>query len=48
MTDPYNLARFIIAQEPVYESVCRELANGRKTSHWIWFVFPQLKGLGSI
>ena len=46
MPDPFNLNRFITAQEPVYDNVCRELAKGRKTSHWIWYVFPQLKGLG--
>jgi uncharacterized protein (DUF1810 family) len=47
MPTPFNLNRFITAQEPVYATVCRELANGCKTSHWIWYVFPQLKGLGS-
>lgn len=41
-----GLERFVEAQDPVYASVCAELAAGRKTSHWIWFVFPQLKGLG--
>jgi uncharacterized protein (DUF1810 family) len=46
VNDQYNLNRFITAQEPVYENVCRELAAGRKSSHWIWYVFPQLKGLG--
>jgi uncharacterized protein (DUF1810 family) len=44
--DPYNLQRFVTAQEPVFEQVCSELRNGRKTSHWMWFVFPQIKGLG--
>lgn len=38
--------RFVAAQEPVYPSVCEELASGRKASHWMWFVFPQLKALG--
>jgi uncharacterized protein (DUF1810 family) len=46
MTDPHNLQRFVLAQDPVYQQVCFELAAGRKTSHWMWFVFPQLKGLG--
>lgn len=40
------LERFVAAQEPVYSSVCEELAAGRKASHWMWFVFPQLKALG--
>lgn len=41
-----GLQRFIQAQERVYESVRQELARGKKTSHWMWFVFPQLKELG--
>lgn len=41
-----ELHRFIAAQDPVYGQVCAELAAGRKTSHWMWFVFPQLRGLG--
>jgi uncharacterized protein (DUF1810 family) len=44
--DPYNLQRFVDAQEPVYERVLRELRSGRKTSHWMWFIFPQIAGLG--
>lgn len=44
--DPYNLQRFVDAQEPVYEQVRRELANGRKLTHWMWFIFPQISGLG--
>jgi uncharacterized protein (DUF1810 family) len=44
--DPYNLQRFIDAQAPVYEQVLRELRAGRKTSHWMWFIFPQIAGLG--
>jgi uncharacterized protein (DUF1810 family) len=44
--DPFDLARFVAAQDPVIDQVRRELAAGRKTSHWMWFVFPQLKGLG--
>ena len=46
MTDPHNLQRFIDAQEPVYRQVVAELAAGEKRSHWMWFVFPQLDGLG--
>jgi uncharacterized protein (DUF1810 family) len=46
MDDPFDLQRFVDAQAPVYRQVCAELAAGRKTSHWMWFVFPQLKGLG--
>lgn len=45
--DPYSLERFVIAQNPVFEQVLAELRTGRKQSHWIWFIFPQLKGLGS-
>jgi uncharacterized protein (DUF1810 family) len=44
--DPYNLQRFITAQLDDYEDVCAELQAGRKTSHWMWFIFPQMKGLG--
>ena len=46
MNDPFDLQRFVIAQNPVYEEVCAELRNGRKRGHWMWFVFPQLRGLG--
>ena len=46
MGDPHNLRRFVDAQEPVYAQVCSELRNGKKRSHWMWFVFPQIKGLG--
>jgi len=46
MDDPFHLERFVDAQEPVYERVRAELANGRKRTHWMWFVFPQLRGLG--
>jgi uncharacterized protein (DUF1810 family) len=45
-TDPFNLQRFVDAQAFVYEQVCAELRAGRKTSHWIWFIFPQIAGLG--
>lgn len=44
--DPHGLNRFLAAQDPVYADVLAELAAGRKTSHWMWFVFPQLRGLG--
>ncbi len=44
--DPHNLQRFVDAQEPVYKKVCAELRRGRKKSHWMWFIFPQLRGLG--
>jgi uncharacterized protein (DUF1810 family) len=47
MVDPYNLQRFVAAQQDVYEQVCSELRRGRKTSHWMWFIFPQIRGLGS-
>ena len=46
MTDPFNLERFIKAQAPVYSHVRSELSNGKKTGHWMWFVFPQIAGLG--
>jgi uncharacterized protein (DUF1810 family) len=46
VNDPYDLQRFVDAQNPVYEQVCSELRGGRKETHWMWFVFPQLKGLG--
>lgn len=39
--------RFLEAQEPVFKQVLAELSQGRKTSHWMWFIFPQLRGLGS-
>jgi uncharacterized protein (DUF1810 family) len=46
-SDPFDLKRFVDAQAPVYRSVVDELSGGRKRSHWMWFVFPQLGGLGS-
>ncbi|MDB5732857.1 MAG: hypothetical protein JWQ03_2752 [Variovorax sp.] len=46
MDDPYDLQRFVEAQAPVYGQVRAELAAGAKTSHWMWFVFPQLGALG--
>ncbi len=42
----YDLERFLAAQEHVYEGLARELRAGRKTSHWMWFIFPQIAGLG--
>jgi uncharacterized protein (DUF1810 family) len=45
--DLYNLQRFIDAQHPIYGQVRDELAGGRKESHWMWFIFPQIKGLGA-
>ncbi len=46
MTDDYNLQRFLDAQGPVYGAVLEELRAGRKSSHWMWFIFPQITGLG--
>jgi uncharacterized protein (DUF1810 family) len=46
VTDPFNLQRFVEAQDPVFDEVCAELRSGRKQSHWMWFIFPQIKGLG--
>jgi uncharacterized protein (DUF1810 family) len=45
--DRHNLARFVAAQEGVFARVCAELALGRKESHWMWFILPQLAGLGA-
>ena len=45
--DPYDLARFVTAQRDVYPIALAELQAGRKRSHWMWFVFPQVEGLGS-
>lgn len=44
--DPFNLDRFVAAQEPIFDTVLAELKAARKRSHWMWFVFPQLRGLG--
>ena len=46
VADPYNLRRFEEAQDGVYERVCEELRAGEKRSHWMWFIFPQIRGLG--
>jgi uncharacterized protein (DUF1810 family) len=43
---PYDLQRFVDAQEHIYGTVVQELRRGRKTGHWIWFIFPQITGLG--
>ena len=42
----FNLARFLFAQEHNYENALKEVRNGKKTSHWMWYIFPQMKGLG--
>ncbi|BAU89339.1 hypothetical protein MPPM_0734 [Methylorubrum populi] len=47
MNDAFDLNRFVEAQEGVYENALAELRNGHKRSHWMWFVFPQIAGLGS-
>jgi uncharacterized protein (DUF1810 family) len=47
VSDPFDLQRFVDAQEQVYDRVLGELRAGRKRSHWIWFIFPQVAGLGS-
>jgi uncharacterized protein (DUF1810 family) len=47
MTQSFDLERFTLAQESVYERVLAELSAGKKQSHWMWFIFPQLRGLGS-
>lgn len=44
--DPFDLARFTNAQEGIYDRVLSELRNGRKQSHWMWYIFPQIDGLG--
>ncbi len=47
MDDPYDLQRFVDAQAPVFETVRAELLGGLKRTHWMWFVFPQIAGLGN-
>jgi uncharacterized protein (DUF1810 family) len=47
VSDRYGLQRFVDAQAGVFEHVFSELREGRKRSHWMWFIFPQIKGLGS-
>ena len=46
MTGSFDLERFVAAQEPLFERVLSELRAGRKRTHWMWFIFPQLRGLG--
>jgi uncharacterized protein (DUF1810 family) len=46
MADPHNLQRFVDAQNSVYQRVLSELKKGYKHSHWMWFIFPQIQGLG--
>jgi len=46
MDDPFDLLRFIRAQDPLWGNVLAELRRGRKETHWMWFVFPQIRGLG--
>jgi uncharacterized protein (DUF1810 family) len=46
VSDPYNLQRFLDAQEGVFDTALAELSSGSKQSHWMWFIFPQLVGLG--
>ena len=44
--DPFDLNRFLSAQEEIYDRVLAELKNGQKRSHWMWYIFPQIEGLG--
>ena len=46
MSDRFNLERFVTAQDPVFDTVIKELKAGRKQTHWMWFIFPQLGELG--
>lgn len=45
--DPYNLNRFLLAQNDIFNQALQEIQAGRKMSHWMWFIFPQMKGLGT-
>ena len=45
-SDPFNLQRFVDAQNPCFDDVRSELRDGKKRGHWMWFIFPQIKGLG--
>jgi len=47
VSDPYDLTRFVRAQEQSYQQALSELERGRKQSHWMWYVFPQFDGLGT-
>lgn len=44
--DPFELSRFVAAQQDSYERALSEITNGRKRSHWMWYIYPQLRGLG--
>lgn len=44
--DPFNLNRFLLAQEGIYAQALAELKNGQKRTHWMWFIYPQIRGLG--
>jgi len=46
ISDPHNLKRFVDAQQGVYERALSEISSGRKRSHWMWYIFPQVAGLG--
>jgi uncharacterized protein (DUF1810 family) len=46
VSESHHLQRFLDAQDSVYDQVCSELRDGRKRSHWMWFIFPQITGLG--
>lgn len=46
MSDSFDLQRFVDAQASIYRQVVEELSRGRKQTHWMWFIFPQIKGLG--
>src|SRR5678815_3200640 len=47
MDDPYDLQRFLVAQRDIHQQALREIRGGHKASHWMWFIFPQLRGLGA-
>ena len=44
--DEFDLSRFLVAQEGIYDKALAEIRRGRKSSHWMWFIFPQMRGLG--
>ena len=46
MSDSFDLQRFLDAQTSIYQQVVEELSRGRKQTHWMWFIFPQIAGLG--
>src|SRR5436190_24126344 len=47
MTDPFDLERFVLAQRGQFERALDEIRSGQKRTHWMWFIFPQIEGLGS-